>query len=128
MVKLQNVKLTVFIFREGDKYIAYTPALDLSTCGDSSEQAKRRFEEIVKIVQEFFPLISFLQRASAASSDRNLGGIRSALIPDLSRAEAVAGPMAQILARHIALISSPFIKSLATKRSTPFVLVKTIQS
>ncbi len=52
MVKLQNVKLTVFIFREGDKYIAYTPALDLSTCGDSSEQAKRRFEEIVKIFFE----------------------------------------------------------------------------
>jgi len=35
--------------REGDSYIAYTPSLDLSTYGQSYEQAKKRFEEIVNI-------------------------------------------------------------------------------
>ncbi len=33
-------------------YIAYSPALDLSTCGDSQGQAKRRFEETSQIFLE----------------------------------------------------------------------------
>jgi hypothetical protein len=48
VIKLQNVKLPVFIFKERDEYIAWTPALDISTCGESSKQVKRRFEEIVE--------------------------------------------------------------------------------
>ena len=47
--------LPVSILREGDSYIAYTPALDLSTVGDSFEEAKKRFEEAVEI---FFEEIS----------------------------------------------------------------------
>jgi len=42
-------KLPVSILWEGKKYIAYTPALDLSTSGGSYEEAKRRFGEIVNI-------------------------------------------------------------------------------
>jgi len=45
-------KLPVSILREGKKYIAYTPALDLSTSGKSYEEAKRRFSEIVNIFFE----------------------------------------------------------------------------
>jgi len=45
-------KLPVSIIKEGKKYIAYTPALDLSTSGKSYGEAKRRFEEIVKIFFE----------------------------------------------------------------------------
>ena len=37
--------LPVSILREGDSFIAYTPALDLSTVGDTLEQAQKRFEE-----------------------------------------------------------------------------------
>ena len=48
MIKLQNVKLPVFIFKEGSRYIAWTPALNISTSGDSSQEVKRRFEEIVE--------------------------------------------------------------------------------
>lgn len=47
--------LPVSILREGDSYIAYTPALDLSTVGDSFEEAKLRFEESVGL---FFEEIS----------------------------------------------------------------------
>jgi hypothetical protein len=42
-------KLPVSFLREGKKFIAYTPALDLSTSGDSYEEVKRRFGEIVNI-------------------------------------------------------------------------------
>lgn len=44
--------ITVSVLKEGKKYIAYTPALDLSTSGDNYEQAKKRFEEIVNVFFE----------------------------------------------------------------------------
>ena len=49
--KLQ-FNLPVSILKEGKKYVAYTPALDLSTSGDNYEQVKKRFEEIVNIFFE----------------------------------------------------------------------------
>lgn len=47
-----KVNLPVSILREGKKYIAYTPALDLSTSGSSYEEVKKRFTEIVSIFFE----------------------------------------------------------------------------
>jgi len=44
--------LPVSILREGKKYIAYTPALDLSTSGNTFDQAKKRFDEVVHIFFE----------------------------------------------------------------------------
>lgn len=45
-------KIPVSFLREGKKYVAYTPALDLSTSGRTYEEAKRRFSEIVSIFFE----------------------------------------------------------------------------
>jgi hypothetical protein len=45
-------KLPVSIIREGKKYIAYTPVLDLSTSANSFEVAKKRFGELVYIFFE----------------------------------------------------------------------------
>jgi hypothetical protein len=45
-------KLPVSFLREGNKYIAYTPALDLSTSGKTYKEAKKRFEEMVQIFFE----------------------------------------------------------------------------
>lgn len=47
-----NVSLPVVFLREGDAYIAYTPVLDLSTVGKTLDQAKKRFDEAVKIFFE----------------------------------------------------------------------------
>lgn len=44
-----NFSLPVTILREGKYFVAYTPALDLSTSAESFEKAKTRFQEIVKI-------------------------------------------------------------------------------
>jgi predicted RNase H-like HicB family nuclease len=44
--------LPVSILKEGKKFIAYTPALDLSTSGKTYEEVKRRFSEIVNIFFE----------------------------------------------------------------------------
>jgi len=43
------VDLPVSFIEEGNSVIAYTPALDLSTCGSTHEEAKQMFDEIVKI-------------------------------------------------------------------------------
>lgn len=37
------------MLKEGKRFIAYSPALDLSTAASSFELAKKRFEEAVKI-------------------------------------------------------------------------------
>ena len=50
-VKLE-VSLPVSIFREGKNFVAYTPALDLSTCGKSYKETKKRFNEVVEIFFE----------------------------------------------------------------------------
>ena len=44
-----QASLPVTILREGDQFVAYTPALDLSTSGSTFEQAQKRFAEIVQI-------------------------------------------------------------------------------
>lgn len=47
-----QANLPVTFLREGNKFVAYTPALDLSTSGDTFEQAQRRFVEAVGIFFE----------------------------------------------------------------------------
>lgn len=44
-----NFALPVSILREGDTFVAYTPALDLSTAGSTFEEAQKNFEEAVNI-------------------------------------------------------------------------------
>jgi len=45
-------KLPVSVFKEGKHFVAYTPALDLSTSGKSFKEVKRRFIEVVEIFLE----------------------------------------------------------------------------
>jgi len=49
MSQLPSIKLTVNFIKERNQVIAYAPALDLSTVGKSEAQAKKRFEELVRI-------------------------------------------------------------------------------
>ncbi len=42
-------KIPVLFFQEGDKVIAYSPALDLSTYGKDENQARQRFGETAAI-------------------------------------------------------------------------------
>ena len=44
--------LPVTILREGDQFVAYAPALELSTSGNTFEQAQNRFTEAVQLFLE----------------------------------------------------------------------------
>ncbi|MBI2588586.1 hypothetical protein HYW35_00015 [Candidatus Saccharibacteria bacterium] len=52
MTKITEVKLSLSIFREGKTYIAFSPALDISTAGKSATEAKKNFDELVQIFFE----------------------------------------------------------------------------
>jgi len=41
--------LSVSFLKEGKRFVAYSPALDLSTSAETFEKAKERFSEIVEI-------------------------------------------------------------------------------
>ncbi len=47
-----SYSLPVTIFREGDSFVAYTPALDLSSTGKTEKEAKRMFVEAVETLFE----------------------------------------------------------------------------
>lgn len=47
-----EINLPVTIFKEGKRFIAYTPALDLSTSGKTFKETKKRFKEVVDIFLE----------------------------------------------------------------------------
>ena len=36
------------IFKEGDTYVAYVPALDISSCGNTDEEARRNIRDAVR--------------------------------------------------------------------------------
>ena len=50
-LKLQ-VNLPVSVLKEGKKFIAHTPALDVSASGDTYKKEKKRFNEVVHIFFE----------------------------------------------------------------------------
>lgn len=49
MEKLIKLNLPVSFIRESDQFVAYTPALDLSTSGATLEDAKKNFNEAVEL-------------------------------------------------------------------------------
>jgi predicted RNase H-like HicB family nuclease len=47
-----NVSLPVTFLREGKYYVAYSPAIDMSTSAETFEKVKSRFDEVVQIFFE----------------------------------------------------------------------------
>ncbi len=47
-----QVGLPLFIWKEEDQFVAFTPALDLSTCGESQNSAISNFSEAVELFFE----------------------------------------------------------------------------
>jgi len=53
MKKLQlQVSLPVMVLKEGKRFVAYTPALDISTSGKTLQQAQKRFAELAMLFLE----------------------------------------------------------------------------
>ena len=50
--KKHSANLHVIVFKEGKKYVAYSPTIDLATQGNSREDAGRMFDEAAGIFFE----------------------------------------------------------------------------
>ena len=48
-ISKNEITLEVNILKEGEDYIAYSPSLDLSSCGKSEVEAKRNLGSAVKL-------------------------------------------------------------------------------
>ncbi|MGE0130777.1 MAG: hypothetical protein AB7U82_22090 [Blastocatellales bacterium] len=67
-----DIQFTVQIFKEGRLYVAYTPELDVSSCGGTQAKAKANLLEAVRLFLEeadkMGTLRQILERASQSSS------------------------------------------------------------
>jgi len=47
-----KIKYNVLVFKEGDTYVAYTPQLDLSSCGATPHEARKMLDEAMGLFLE----------------------------------------------------------------------------
>ncbi len=45
---MHDISYTVHTFKEGETYVAYVPELDLSSCADTNDQARRNIRDAVQ--------------------------------------------------------------------------------
>ncbi len=45
---MEDFSFDVHIFKEGDTFVAYVPALDLSSCGTADDEARRNIRDAVR--------------------------------------------------------------------------------
>lgn len=48
-MNLPSFSLTMQIFQEGNTYIAHSPELDVSSCGETPEKARKNFQTAVAL-------------------------------------------------------------------------------
>ncbi len=51
-MEVRHISLPVSFLREGNRFVAWSPVLDLSTSGKTFAEAKRRFEEAAELFLE----------------------------------------------------------------------------
>ena len=60
---LHGIEVLVAFAKEGDTYVAYCPALELSSQGDSIRNAQKNFEEAIKLFFEELERMGTLEQA-----------------------------------------------------------------
>lgn len=85
-----RIAYSVLVFREGDGYVAYAPQLDVSSCGDSAEEAERMLQEAAALFLEEAQRLGTLEDILAE------GGYSSAEAGELRAPELVATSEASI--------------------------------
>lgn len=54
-MRADEIKVLVEYTQEGNRFVAHSPALDISTCAQTLEHTKKRFQELVHIyIDELF--------------------------------------------------------------------------
>ncbi len=58
---MNDIYFDTLIWKEGDTYVSYCPQLDVSSCGDTVEEARRMLKEALRLFVEETEKIGTLQ-------------------------------------------------------------------
>ena len=58
---MQDIYFNTLIWREGNTYVSYCPQLDVSSCGNTVEEARRMLKEAVRLFVEEAEKLGTLQ-------------------------------------------------------------------
>jgi predicted RNase H-like HicB family nuclease len=76
-------RLTEELWKEGNMYVSYCPELDIASCGETTDQAKKNLGEVILInleeAQKIGTLGSLLQEAGF-DEDQGIFSIRKELV------------------------------------------------
>jgi len=73
-----KMKLTEEVWKEGNMYVSYCPELDIASCGETVEQARRNLREAILInMEETKKMGTFDQFLEEAGFHREHDGILS---------------------------------------------------
>ena len=73
-MKMLDISLPVTILKENDTFVAYSPALDISTSAKTFEKVRERFDEVVGIFFE-----ETISRGTLPEALSNLGWEKSSV-------------------------------------------------
>jgi predicted RNase H-like HicB family nuclease len=74
-----KIRLTEEIWKEGNMYVSYCPELDVASCGEDVEQAKKNLvESIIINIEETKKLGTFEQFLEDSGLEENMPDILSA--------------------------------------------------
>jgi predicted RNase H-like HicB family nuclease len=69
-----KLKLTEELWKEGNMYVSYCPELDIASCGETMEQAKKNLGEVIQInIEEAQKIGTLEDLLQEAGFDENQG-------------------------------------------------------
>lgn len=88
MKSLVSLQLSVLVSKQGKRFVAYSPALDLSTLGKTEKLATEKFQEIAQI---FFEELFERGDAQEVLSELGWKKTRSQWVPPKSISQNIVG-------------------------------------
>ena len=79
-----KIRLTEELWKEGNMYVSYCPELDVASCGESIEEAKKNLKEVIAInfeeTKKMGTFEQFLQEAGFYESKNDIWYVRKELV------------------------------------------------
>ena len=79
-----KIRLTEEIWREGNMYVSYCPELDVASCGEDVEQAKRNLNEAIVInleeTKKMGTFKEFLENCGIETTEEDVLSARKELV------------------------------------------------
>lgn len=82
--ELMKMKLTEEVWKEGNMYVSFCPELDVASCGETVEQARRNLQEVILInleeTKKMGTFDKFLEEAGLQRGEDEIFTVRRELV------------------------------------------------